>query len=58
MTDRNFPRASYHERRRIMIEYLKMKIAEQDWHGVADAAMDLRDMDAEERGRLSGVRGS
>lgn len=34
-------------RRRLMISYCEMKIREEDWHGVADAAMDLRDIDAE-----------
>lgn len=27
--------------------YLKMKVEEQDWHGVADAAMDLRELEAQ-----------
>lgn len=38
------------ERRRRMIEYLWMKVAEEDWHGVQDAGSDLRDIDSEERG--------
>lgn len=38
------------ERRSKMIQYLLLKVDEQDWHGVADAAMDLRDIDAEELG--------
>lgn len=29
-----------------MVEYLKLKVEEQDWHGVADAAMDLREIEA------------
>ena len=29
-----------------MIGYLKMKVEQQDWHGVADAAMDIREIDA------------
>lgn len=37
---------TYQERRRILIEYLKMKTECEDWHGVADAACDLREMDA------------
>ncbi len=36
--------------RETLIAYLTMKVAEQDWHGVADAAMDLRELDAESRG--------
>lgn len=35
------------ERKDFMIVYLKLKIEEQDWHGVADAAMDLREIEVE-----------
>lgn len=35
------------ERKKIYLEYLKMKIAEEDWHGVADCAMDLREIEVE-----------
>lgn len=38
--------------RELLIEYLKLKVNEEDWHGVADAAMDLRELDAFERGIL------
>lgn len=34
------------ERKSKMIEYLLLKVDEQDWHGVADAAMDLRDLES------------
>ena len=34
------------ERRERMINYLKLKVEESDWHGVADAAMDLREIEA------------
>ena len=27
-----------------MIEYLKLKVAQEDWHAVADAAMDIREI--------------
>lgn len=30
-------------RRVILINYLKMKVQESDWHAVADAANDLRE---------------
>ena len=30
----------------ILLEYLQVMIAMQDWHGVADVAMDLREMEA------------
>lgn len=35
------------DRRKILIDYLKMKTEEQDWHGVSDAANDLRVLDKE-----------
>lgn len=33
----------------LMKTYLKMKFDEGDWHGVADAAMDIRELNAELR---------
>jgi hypothetical protein len=30
-----------------MKEYLQLKYDEEDWHGVADAAMDIREIVAE-----------
>ena len=38
--------AEYAARRRQYTEYLQMKVDTEDWHGVADAAMDLRELDA------------
>lgn len=35
------------EQRAILIDYLNLKLAQEDWHGCADAAMDLRDLDVE-----------
>ena len=32
--------------RAALIQYLEMKVRECDWHGVADAACDLRVMEA------------
>lgn len=34
------------EMEKIMIEYLILKVVQKDWHGVSDAANDLREMDA------------
>lgn len=31
--------------RMTLIAYLQMKVDEADWHGVADAAMDLRELE-------------
>lgn len=41
---------AYVTRRRTLIEYLRMKVDQEDWHGAADACCDLRELDAEERG--------
>jgi len=30
----------------IMIDYLLLKVQQKDWHGVSDAANDLREMNA------------
>lgn len=41
-----------HKRQRqTLIDYLLHKVEIADWHGVADAAMDLRELEAEKRGR-------
>lgn len=32
----------------ILLEYLQVMIALQDWHGVADLAMDLRELEAKQ----------
>jgi hypothetical protein len=32
--------------RRALITYLKVKTEAEDWHAVADAAMDIREIDA------------
>ena len=41
----------YETQRNILIDYLFVMIARCDWHGVADVAMDLRELEAEQRGR-------
>lgn len=45
----------------LMTEYLLLKVQVQDWHGVADAAMDLRELaarypDLDERSRKRAER--
>jgi len=37
----------YETQREILIQYLHVMIARCDWHGVADVAMDLRELEAE-----------
>lgn len=34
------------KQKEILVQYLYVKIAQEDWHGVADAAMDIREMEA------------
>ena len=46
----------YEVQRRVMIEYLLVMVARSDWHGVADAAMDLREMEAERQREQSSKR--
>ncbi len=41
--------SDYEVQRRILLEYMQVMIARGDWHGVADAAMDLREMEAERK---------
>lgn len=36
----------YATQKQILLEYLQVKIAQCDWHGVADVAMDIREMEA------------
>lgn len=33
-----------HVQKRQMTEYLLLKVKQEDWHGVADAAMDIREI--------------
>ena len=37
------------EKRDRLIAYLQMKVEAQDWHAVADAACDLRELEVEIR---------
>jgi hypothetical protein len=42
-------------RKEVMISYLKLKLEEQDWHGVQDAASDLRDIESERTGIIKAL---
>lgn len=33
----------------ILMEYLQVMIANEDWHGVADMAMDMRELEAKNK---------
>jgi hypothetical protein len=37
-----------------VIAYLQAKVSDADWHGVSDAANDLREIEAELRGLRAG----
>jgi len=37
----------------LMVQYLLLKVRQQDWHGVADAAMDIREMEAKKCSTIS-----
>ena len=39
----------YATQRRVLLEYLQVMIALEDWHGVSDAANDLRELDAKNK---------
>lgn len=39
------------EKIELMKKYLLMKYHDQDWHGVADAAMDIRELIAEQKAK-------
>ncbi|MGH9588295.1 MAG: hypothetical protein ACRD3F_15200 [Acidobacteriaceae bacterium] len=41
---------TYAEQRKALIEYLRMKTEQGDWRGVSDAACDLREIEAQQRG--------
>ena len=45
---------TYEEHRRALIEYLKAKVELADWHGVSDAANDLRVLEAAYQGQREG----
>ncbi len=38
------------QQRAVLKDYLQVKMDEEDYHGVADAAMDIRDIDSELKG--------
>ncbi len=35
------------KRREGLVAYLQLKVDDRDWHGVADAAMDIREVEAQ-----------
>jgi len=50
MMPRDTRRLQLHAERAEILRYLRVKADVEDWHGVCDAANDLREIDAELRG--------
>lgn len=44
--DKQINYADFMEQKRVLLEYLQVMIANEDWHGVADLAMDMRELEA------------
>lgn len=42
---------THDEQRETYLRYMQMKIEQRDWHGVADCAMDLRELEVEEKNK-------
>lgn len=57
MKERPITLMTYEEQRQAYIDYLHVCIARADWHGVSDAANDLRVLEAEHRGALADSEG-
>lgn len=47
---------TYEEHHHTLVEYLQAKVAIADWHGVSDAANDLRVLEAQREVRLTGEK--
>ena len=45
----NYRYHDYECQREIFLDYMQVKIVQEDWHGVADIAMDLRELDMKHR---------
>ena len=44
MTNKNY--SDFKVQKEVLLEYLQVMIAREDWHGVADLAMDMRELEA------------
>ncbi len=53
MADQKNYYAHYEVQRRVFLEYLQVMIAMEDWHGVADLAMDMRELEAKHKAKES-----
>lgn len=48
---------SYEKSKKLLVDYIKLKLEEEDWHGASDACCDLRDLEWYHRGLEAGRRG-
>ena len=39
---------NFNVQKEVLMEYLQVMVALEDWHGVADVAMDLRELEAKQ----------
>lgn len=46
MNSKNY--TDFKVQKEVLIDYLHVMISLQDWHGVADVAMDLRELEAKQ----------
>jgi hypothetical protein len=46
---------TYELQRQTLIDYLQLMVARADWHGVSDAANDLRVLEAENKPKLASL---
>ena len=44
---------NYEMQRQTLIDYLQLMVSRADWHGVSDAANDLRVLEAENKANLT-----
>lgn len=41
--------SNFNTQKEVLLDYLQVMIALEDWHGVADVAMDLRELEAKHK---------
>ena len=46
MTNKNLDYSEFRTQKEILLDYLQVMIAIEDWHGVSDVANDLRELEA------------
>jgi hypothetical protein len=46
---------NYEAQRQTLIDYLQLMVARADWHGVSDAANDLRVLEAENKPKVTNL---